>query len=57
MLLLFSVWFLSQEIRQILKLDVWYYYFLDVWNYTDVVPPAIIILLVFVDFFVADESE
>lgn len=45
----FSIFFLFNELVQMSKLDKWYSYFKDVWNYTDVVPPAIIICLIALD--------
>ena len=54
LLLLFSVYFLRAEWRQV-KLKKWEYLF-DVWNYADITPPLIIIIIVFADIFTKEEG-
>ena len=54
-LILFSLFFIAQERRQFKKRGL--AYFTDVWNYADVLPPLIIILVCIVDFFATEDLE
>jgi len=52
LLTLFSVYFLSNELKQLFENG--FEYLLSMWNYIDFVPPILIILLVLKDIFNAD---
>ena len=55
LLLFWSLFFLAAERRQLVKAG--WSYFKDVWNYADVVPPVLIILIVLVDYFARNEER
>ena len=54
-LIIWSLYFLCAEVSQAKKQG--WSYLKDVWNYTDMIPPALIIIIVVVDFFVKEETE
>jgi len=49
LLTLFSIYFLRNEVKQMLSEDSIFAYFLQMWNYVDIIPPLLMFVMIFLD--------